>query len=363
MMRIFKQSNSDDYKLSYSDLFLVSIDPRVKPEGDCRRKTPEGDERGRKPECDNFYKVMPRFGTNRPGIFELDDKLNNRNIPGRFLAKMRGDFNNNFKQSSLRGYNRGQAIFELVFCILVSSTSIAQAECVPLPDCASIGYTETSCEGGFVRCPFDISKLYCMPCDSSYQYDCNDEGEIGKGVSCNGKYKECGCDSLYKYYCTGANITGGSGNTCGGMYASCTCASGYEWTGTTCQASCSSDYKYTCTDSIFSGGSGTSCGEKYKSCNCIQGYWNSGSCCYEEILYSLEQIWGSDYCTLDPYYGSEYELYITIKETTYNNGEPGEERYYDRPTGSYYTLESCEANIGDVILYMGTYYETEEICY
>jgi len=87
MMRIFKQSNSDiyklsysdtskqsysnTYKLSYSDLFRVSIDPRVKPEGDRKESVPEGDERGRKPEGNNYYIVMPRFGTNRPGIFEL----------------------------------------------------------------------------------------------------------------------------------------------------------------------------------------------------------------------------------------------------------------------------------------------------
>ena len=50
-MRIFKQSNSDTYKLSYSDtyklsysdLFRVSIDPRVKPEGDRKESMPEGD--------------------------------------------------------------------------------------------------------------------------------------------------------------------------------------------------------------------------------------------------------------------------------------------------------------------------------
>ena len=79
-MRIFKQSYSDTYKQSYSDLFRVSIDPRVKPEGDRKESVPEGDrkesvpegdERRRKPEGNNFYIVIPRFGTNRHGIFEL----------------------------------------------------------------------------------------------------------------------------------------------------------------------------------------------------------------------------------------------------------------------------------------------------
>ena len=67
-------------------------------------------------------------------------------------------------------------------------------ECTPAPDCASIGYTETSCEGDFVKCPFDTSKLFCIPCDSSFKYDC-----------------------------TGENITGGTGSACGGKYVACEC--------------------------------------------------------------------------------------------------------------------------------------------
>ena len=127
----YKRSNSDSYKLSYSDLFRVSIDPRVKPEGDGRWKNVlEGDERGRKPEGNNFYTVMPRFGTNRQGIFELTNNLNNLRISNRLLLQTRDD---NLKKSSLRAGTRGQAIFELVFFTLVSSTSIVQAECVPLP--------------------------------------------------------------------------------------------------------------------------------------------------------------------------------------------------------------------------------------
>jgi len=87
-MRIFKQSNSDIYKLSYSntskqsysdtynqsysDLFRVSIDPRVKPEGDeIRKNVPNDGGIINMYRNDNYYKVMPRFGTNRQGIFEL----------------------------------------------------------------------------------------------------------------------------------------------------------------------------------------------------------------------------------------------------------------------------------------------------
>jgi len=87
-------------------------------------------------------------------------------------------------------------------CCLLSTT--AYAECTPAPDCANMGYTETFCEGDSLKCPFDISKLFCIPCDTSFKYDCSDTGEIGVGYSCNNKY------------------------------AACTCSSGYVWNGTAC---------------------------------------------------------------------------------------------------------------------------------
>ena len=73
----------------------------------------------------------------------------------------------------------------------------AHSACTPTPDCASIGYTETSCEGDSLKCPFDITKMMCMPCDSSFRYDCS-----------------------------GDNITGGIGSACGGKYVSCECSAG-----------------------------------------------------------------------------------------------------------------------------------------
>ena len=62
----------------------------------------------------------------------------------------------------------------IMMWILVSSltmTNAVHAECTPAPDCASIGYTETSCETTSLKCPFDTSKLYCLPCDTSFKYD------------------------------------------------------------------------------------------------------------------------------------------------------------------------------------------------
>ncbi len=86
----------------------------------------------------------------------------------------------------------------------------AHSACTPTPDCASIGYTETSCETISLKCPFDQTKLYCFPCDSSYRYTCS-----------------------------GDNITGGEGNTCNGKYASCTCASGFNFENGECKCSAS----------------------------------------------------------------------------------------------------------------------------
>ena len=85
-------------------------------------------------------------------------------------------------------------------------TNVANAACTPTPDCASIGYTETSCEGASLKCPFDITKMKCMPCDSSFRYDC-----------------------------AGANVTGGVGNTCNGKYASCECAGEFSFNNGKCE--------------------------------------------------------------------------------------------------------------------------------
>ena len=93
-------------------------------------------------------------------------------------------------------------------------------ECVPVPDCASIGYTETSCDGGSVKCPFDTTKLKCIPCDSSFRYTCSgDNIKNPLGDTCNNKYTACECIA-------GATFTNGkcicdtSCNTIGNIYYS-----------------------------------------------------------------------------------------------------------------------------------------------
>ena len=100
--------------------------------------------------------------------------------------------------------HRHDNISYIAFSILLSMTIFSfpvYAECVPYPSCASIGYTETSCETQAVKCPFDASKLFCLPCDTKYQYSCNETGQTGSGTSCQGKYENCNCVSGYVSFC------------------------------------------------------------------------------------------------------------------------------------------------------------------
>ena len=223
------------FVMSYSDLFRVSIDPRVKPEGDRKECVIEGDrkecvakgdERWKNvPECDNFFKVMPRFGTNCHGIFELDNnKLSlrgehlcltwqsqqNKKIsrdayvnPMGFLSMTKDRIGRSLDLAYRLGgmtkdklISRGAHVgtLSLLSMTIFLLSSVAKAECTPTPDCANIGYTETSCDGKFTRCPFDTSKLFCIPCDSAYRYTCEGNYTISpSGNACNGKYVSCEC--------------------------------------------------------------------------------------------------------------------------------------------------------------------------
>ncbi len=118
--------------------------------------------------------------------------------------------------------------------------TLSLAQCVATQDCATLGYTETSCNGGKgVKCPFG-NKWACLEeCSDcaklGFTYECKGTGEKGVGQSCNGKYQGCSCDSTYQYTCTGTGYAGGAGSACGGKYAQCLCASGYEWKDGSCQ--------------------------------------------------------------------------------------------------------------------------------
>ena len=107
--------------------------------------------------------------------------------------------------------------------------NLTQAQCVATTDCASLGYTQTSCpDGKGIKCPF-------------------------------GEYWACSCDTSYKYTCAGANEQQGT-DKCGEKYKSCTCASGYEWKDGTCEKirpKCKIGWYYysnnTCNEDIIAG--------------------------------------------------------------------------------------------------------------
>ena len=175
----------------------------------------------------------------------------------------------------------------------------ASAQCVTTQDCKALGYTETSCSGKGVRCPFG-SGWFCA--DDPAQ-DCEDSG--------------------FKYTCTGSNQTGGVGGACAGngKYASCTCADKYKWSGTAC-VSCGSSYKYKCTGTGYAGGSGTGCGNYYTACSCSSGYeWKSGSCQKET---PTEGIVGDQYYCDGKVVGvraSGMGFFVAIENATYNGSQ------------------------------------------
>ena len=84
------------------------------------------------------------------------------------------------------------------------------AQCVATQDCATLGYTETSCSGGSgVKCPFGNSWA-CFKSESEYEQEfCTKYG--------------------FTQTCTGTNQTGGGDKACNGKYSECTCTSGYTW--------------------------------------------------------------------------------------------------------------------------------------
>ncbi len=103
-----------------------------------------------------------------------------------------------------------------VYFVLGTSLScfpgLALGQCIPVQDCAALGYTASSCNGGKgVKCPF------------------------GNGWFCaEGESTVC-AENGFKYSCTGTGYAGGAGFACGGKYTQCTCASGYEWKDWSCQ--------------------------------------------------------------------------------------------------------------------------------
>ena len=148
--------------------------------------------------------------------------------------------------------------------------TLVYSQCVVTEDCATLGYTESSCPGKGLKCPFG-NGWFCAEDESTV---CDKNG--------------------FKYSCTGTGYSGGSGQSCGGKYKTCNCAANYTWNGNSCALSCSSSYKYTCSGTGYAGGSGSACGGKYTKCNCASGYeWKNGSCQQQVLNGAQENLY---YC-------------------------------------------------------------------
>ena len=213
-----------------------------------------------------------------------------------------------------------------LFLLLGTSLSLIPnltfAQCVATQDCKTLGYTETSCNGGKgVKCPFG-NWWACLPTKESickeegFTLACNGNGQTGSGDSCNGLYKKCSCDSSYQYTCSGTGYSGGSGSACNGKYTKCNCKSPYTWTSGACQ--CPSTYKYTCSGTGYSSGSGTACGGKYTACTCASGYeWNGSSCQSNPCAHQRDGAYGEIFCCNSTVVGvkaSSTNFYVAMKD-------------------------------------------------
>ena len=109
-----------------------------------------------------------------------------------------------------------------LFLLIGTSLSLIpqtiNAQCVATQDCATLGYTETSCSGGSgVKCPFG-NKWACFKSESEYEQEF--------------------CDKYgFTQTCTGTNQTGGASQACNGKYNYCSCADGYVWQNGVCKQS------------------------------------------------------------------------------------------------------------------------------
>ena len=108
--------------------------------------------------------------------------------------------NNNFK-------------FLLLGTSLSLIPTITNAQCVATTDCATLGYTETSCPNGKgLKCPFGNT----FACPSSETSICEKNG--------------------FKYDCKGTGYASGNRPACGNKFTSCACTGGYEWKDGKCTA-------------------------------------------------------------------------------------------------------------------------------
>ncbi len=100
---------------------------------------------------------------------------------------------------------------KIKFLLLGTSLSflptLVYSQCVATQDCATLGYTETSCNGSKgVKCPFG-NKWFCFTTkdelknelcqELGFTQTCTGENQTGSSYNCNGKYNYCNCTNGY----------------------------------------------------------------------------------------------------------------------------------------------------------------------
>lgn len=137
--------------------------------------------------------------------------------------------------------------------------------------CEQEGYVDDKCPETAkpgTECPYDNGYHTGCQCLPEYNKLCNGDDEGGKGPSCDSKFKEC-CKLCSDFPYTASSIPEGYVKT-----SSCNSCTGIKY-----KAQCDASFKYTCTGANQTGGSGTACDGKYKSCKCASGYtWSNGVC-------------------------------------------------------------------------------------
>ena len=139
-------------------------------------------------------------------------------------------------------------LFLLIGTSLSLIPTLTSAQCVATQDCATLGYTETSCSGGSgIKCPFG-NKWACFKSESEINQLCTDLG--------------------FTLSCTGTNQTGGGSKACNGKYNYCSCADGYVWQNGACKQS-TLDYSGCVIGALFY--SDNTCSDKLESSKTLLG--------------------------------------------------------------------------------------------
>ena len=159
-----------------------------------------------------------------------------------------------------------------IISVSLATSGNAWAQCVSTQDCTALGYTESSCPNGGVKCPFG-NKWFCggdsttICKQEGFTNACTGAGQLGKGESCANLYKQCDCQSTYKYACSGTGYSGGSGSACNGKYTAFKCATIYVWKDVACKPK--EDYSACKIGALFY--SDNTCSDKLESSKTLLG--------------------------------------------------------------------------------------------